>query len=390
MSTTRLYYEDAYRREFTAQVLDCIPKPDGSFWVELDCTCFYPEGGGQPGDTGLLGEVAVRDTREKDGRLFHVAGQPLTAGQTVQGRIDWARRFMLMQHHTAEHIVSGLMHKRHKRNNVGFHMGGAMVTMDFDGPLAPDDIAAVELAANRVVFENIPIEVSYPAPDALAKMEYRSKKALEGQVRIVTVPGADRCACCGTHLARTGEIGLIKLVQPQHYKGGIRVGLLCGLQALADHREKEAQVTAVSRLLSAKPAEAAQAVQRLHDEAEQLRGALAAAKTALFDVQAAAAPCDGHPLVWLRSELSPNDLRLLVTALAAHRPGLCAVFAGEGGAQGYRYALAQQGQDARALATAMHQALGGKGGGKPALTQGNVTAGLPEIAAYFGVQVGQG
>ena len=285
MSTRLLYREEPYRVEFSARVLCCEPAGDGRFRILLDRTCFYPEGGGQPADTGMLDQAPVLDVHEQGGEVWHTTSAPLEPGRTAAGRIDWARRFSLMQHHTAEHIVSGIVHSLYKLDNVGFHMGSAMVTIDFNGELDREALEKAETLANRTVFANIPVEVSYPPEKELEAMSFRSKKALsslEGEIRIVTVPGADRCACCGIHVARTGEIGCVKLLAPQRYKGGVRVGLLCGEAALADYREKDTQVTSVSQMLSVKQPEAADAVRRLLAQNEELRLALSDAKKQLF------------------------------------------------------------------------------------------------------------
>ena len=226
MAVEKLFYKDAYIKEFDAVVLSCIEKGE-SFLIELDRTCFYPEGGGQSADCGTLGDAKVSDVHEREGRIWHTADRPLEQGSRVTGRIDWQRRFSLMQHHTGEHIVSGIVNRLFGLDNVGFHMGSAMVTVDFNGELTQNDIETVELLANRTVFDNIEVRTEYPDAKTLAEMSYRSKKELSGEVRIVTVPGADSCACCGTHVARTGEIGMIKLLSPQRYKGGVRVGILC-------------------------------------------------------------------------------------------------------------------------------------------------------------------
>lgn len=206
MATEKLYYQDAHQAAFEARVVSCQPGKHG-YDVVLDRTCFYPEGGGQPGDTGVLSGIRVTDTHERGGEIVHFCEQPLAVGQIVEGQIDYGRRFEFMQLHSGEHILSGVVHRRFGYENVGFHMGADFVTIDFSGMLTQEDLSAVEAEANEWVWKNVPIEITYPDAEALKAIPYRSKKELTGQVRIVTIPGADICACCGTHVSSTGKLG---------------------------------------------------------------------------------------------------------------------------------------------------------------------------------------
>lgn len=384
MSVKRLFRENPYQADFSATVLSCVPQGE-HYAVSLDATCFYPEGGGQPADTGTLGNAKVLDVHEKGETILHTTDTPLAVGDKVTGKIDWLRRFSLMQHHTGEHIVSGIVHKLFKLDNVGFHMGSAMVTVDFNGELSSDQLAAVELAANRAVFADLPVQESYPDTGTLEALAYRSKKALSGEVRIISIPNADCCACCGTHVAKTGEVGLIKLLSPQHYKGGTRVGLLCGERALADYRQKDTSVAEISHLLSAKPAEIADAVRRVMGESDALRAELTAAKDKLFAVRLESVDRSDGFLCLFEEELTPNELRRFCTQLIEHRPGPCLLLCGND-QSGYRYALGVAQGDARALSKDLHQALGGKGGGNAQLVQGSLSANHACITAYISTQ----
>ena len=220
--TEKLFYQDSHIAEFEAEVLSCTAAGAG-YEIELDRTAFFPEGGGQYADTGMLGGVRVTDVQERDGRVLHMTDGPLDAGMRVTGRIDWEERFMKMQQHSGEHIVSGLVHARFGYNNVGFHLGTEDCTMDFGGVLTDEQLMEIEREANRAVWKNLEIEALYPTEEELKKLQYRSKIEIEGQVRIIVIPGYDVCACCAPHVKRTGEIGLIKLNHMQHYKGGVRV-----------------------------------------------------------------------------------------------------------------------------------------------------------------------
>lgn len=384
MSAKRLFRENPYLAEFSATVVSCVPQGNNCL-VELNATCFYPEGGGQPADIGTLGNAKVLDVHEKGDAILHTTDTPLAVGETVVGKLDWQHRFSLMQHHTAEHVVSGIVHKLYKLDNIGFHMGSAMVTVDFNGELSAEQLAAVELAANRMVFSNVKVKESYPDASELEVLAYRSKKALSGKVRIVTIPNADCCACCGTHVATTGEIGIIKLLSPQRYKGGVRVGLLCGERALLDYRQKNTSVAAISHLLSAKPIEVAESVQRILSESDSLRAELAAAKGKLFALRLETIDKGNTFLCLFEESLSPNELRRFCTILTEHRSGPCLLLCGDD-KNGYRYALGTAVDDARIISKNLHQTLGGKGGGNKQMVQGAILSSRQSIESYVYAQ----
>lgn len=375
----RLYYEDAYLKQFTAKVTGCEASKDG-FAVTLDRTAFYPEGGGQPADHGVLGGVKVLDVQEKGEKIFHTTDGPLAVGAAVEGRIDWPRRFLLMQQHTGEHILSGITHRLFQLDNVGFHMGAKAVTVDFNGVLSEKQLEQVERMANQAVYKNLPVEASCPPPEELAALDYRSKKALSGAVRIVTVPGYDCCACCGLHTACTGEVGMIKVLSAQRYKGGLRVTLQLGSRALEDYDEKLQSVTAISGLLSAKPEEVVDAVERLLAERDGLRQQMNAMQEKIFAQKVRAIPEGQARACFFESGLSADNLRNFCLALCTRVP-LAAVFSGSD-VDGWKYAVAGSG-DVRPLGKEMNQAFSGRGGGKPGLVQGSVQGKQEELKAFF-------
>lgn len=377
----RLYYEDPYCKSMTARVLSCR-EAEGGYDVALDRTCFYPEGGGQPWDTGLLGGVRVLSVREEDGEVIHRLESPLAVGDQVEGTIDWERRFDLMQQHSGEHILSGLLCRRFGYRNVGFHIGMEEMTVDFSGPLTMDQGKELEREANRVVCQNAPIRAFFPDPGELDALEYRSKKELSGPVRIVEIPGADVCACCGTHVARTGEVGLIKITSLIHYKGGVRMTMVCGLRALRDYQDKQDQVIRVSNLLSAKTGEISAAVEKLKEEsgaraflAGRLYRELFAAWTREYPEQ------EGRLLVW-KEDLSPVQLREFCDLLSKGKKG-SAVLVCSGGGECFQYALGSQSEDMRALARELNGKLNGRGGGSASMAQGTFRASRKSIEAAF-------
>lgn len=381
--TEKLYERDSFLTQFSARVLDCREDRRG-FWVELDRTAFFPEGGGQPWDTGMLNGVPVLEVHIKEDRILHLCPQSLEPGTAVEGELDWPRRFDLMQQHSGEHIVSGLAHQKFGCDNVGFHLGTERVTIDLNVELTPEDLIWLEDAANRYIWEDRPVRVTCPPPEELEQISYRSKKALTGQVRLVEFPGADLCACCGTHVSTAGQAGPVKLLSCVKFRSGVRIELVCGGRALAYLGEIFRQNMQISQLLSAKPLETAQAAERLLAENAALKARTAQLEEARFS--ALAAQCAGiGDVLAVEPGLSPNALRLLADKLAGSCGGRCACASPkpEGGCS---YVLAGREGDVRPLAQELNQALAGRGGGKPNFVQGGVSAGPSEFVTFFEVR----
>ena len=377
--TQKLYDSDSHLKEFTAVVTGCTPGKHG-YDVTLDRTVFYPEGGGQPGDRGTLGGVSVTDTHERDGDVVHYCDGPLEIGRTVHGAIDWPWRFRLMQQHSGEHMVSGLVHAAYGYSNVGFHMGKDAVTIDFDGPLTEEQLAEIETRVNQKIWEDLPVETILPPENELKNYPYRSKKALTGQVRLVNIPGVDLCACCGTHVTRTGEIGLVKFLSVQKFHEGVRIEMLSGGPALDYLGQVWAQNRQVSGLLSAKALETGPAAERLLQELNGAKYRLTRMEDQLFQTKAEGLR-DAGDVVLFEEGLEPDAVRRLADAVMQTCGGRCAVFSQA--AEGYRYAVAQQDGDLRAFTKELNQALHGRGGGKPFFVQGSVQASREEIEAFF-------
>ena len=380
MTTEKLYEQDPYLRAFTARVLDCSPA--GDRWaVVLDRTAFYPEGGGQPWDTGTLGDAKVLEVHSREGEIVHTCDRPLEAGSAVTGEIDWDRRFDLMQQHSGEHIVSGLAHTLWGCENVGFHMGAEVVTIDLSLPLDQEQLARLEAEANRYIYLDVPVEITYPSPEELEHIQYRSKKELTGQVRIVAFPGADCCACCGTHVRSAGQVGLVKLLSAQKFREGVRIELVCGGRALRYLSRALEQNAQVSHLLSAKVFETGAAVERLLAENETLKSRLASLEESRFAALAREYAGAGDVLLF-EDGLSSDSLRRLCDAVLHACGGRCACFSGNDGS-GYKYAVGQAGGNLRNFVKELNQALSGRGGGKPDFVQGSVRAPRSEIQSFF-------
>ena len=377
--TEKIYYQDSFIKTFTANVTSCTQEKN-TWAVTLDRTAFYPEGGGQPADHGVLGGAAVTDTRERDGEIVHFCDKPMTVGETVEGAIDFDRRFDFMQQHSGEHIVSGILCGRFHCDNVGFHIGHDLVTIDFNAELSTGDVEMVEKLANQYIWEDHPVQIAYPSATELEHLAYRSKKALTGQVRIVTWPGADCCACCGTHLLSSGQAGIVKLISCQKFRDGVRIEMATGGRALRWMNTVSGQNTRISQLLSAKPDATAAAAERLQKELHALRGRVAELEERDF-VRLSEEYAGKGDVLLLQGTMTADSLRKLCGTVQEKCGGRCAVFAGEDGA--YQYAVSRPGGDLRAFVKELNAVLHGRGGGKPEFVQGSVQADRQAIQDFF-------
>ena len=380
MKTRKLYYEDSHLQTFSATVLSCEETAKG-YEVILDATAFYPEGGGQAADTGTLNGIRVKDTREREESVVHFCEAPLEVGAVVDGIIDWEPRFHRMQQHSGEHIVSGIINRRYGYHNVGFHMGSDIITIDFDGVIPAEDLASIEAEANGAVWQNLPVKCWYPSQEELPQVPYRTKHQLPWPVRVVEVPGFDICACCGTHVQATGEIGLIKLFSVIGFRGGTRMEMSCGKSALKLLNEAYEQNRQVSQAFSAKIEETGAAARRMNEVEAALKYRIVGLEKRIFSGISAEYAGKGH-VVHFEDNLDNNAVRDLADAIAETCGGTAAVFSGSEEA-GYAFCLVTRNGDLRQLGKEMTKALNGRGGGKPVFQQGRVQAKKAEIEAFF-------
>ena len=380
MGTKKLFYEDCSKAQFWAKVVSCEKISQG-FVAVLDQTAFYPEGGGQPCDLGMLNDIRVLDVRERGGEILHICEAPLEPGSSVCGCIDWDRRFALMQQHTGEHIVSGIINRRFGWHNVGFHMGSEIITIDFDGPIPVEALPEIEEEANRRVWENLPLRCWYPTEEELPRVGYRTKKQLPWPVRIVEIPGVDKCACCGVHVAATGQIGLIKLFSCVKFHQGVRIEMACGINALALLSKVYEQNKLVSQAFSAKILQTGEAAVKMNEALAREKFRASLLQKQIFSHIAEMYRNTGDVLHF-EEDLSPAGVRELAEMIAGVCGGSAAVFSGSDGR--FDVCLACPGGDAKELGNCMAKALGGKGGGKPGFFQGVVTARKDQILGFFG------
>ncbi len=376
-----LYYQNAYLKEFDASVLECVKNLDGKYEAVLDATAFFPEQGGQSSDIGILtygdGKEAVVSyvSIDKEGIIKHVISDEIPAGSRVHGTIDWAHRFSNMQQHTGEHIFSGIVNLAFGFNNVGFHLSDNEVTMDYDGVLSEADIAGIELKVNQAIWENIEVIAQFPSPDELESIPYRSKKELSGDVRIVTIPGYDICACCAPHVARTGEIGILKVVSLQNYKGGVRVSILCGKRALEFlNREHEVVKTLTGKLTTSSD-KIVTAIEKNFDEVGTLKQKVAALTDELIGYELNAIPSEKSDVIIIKTDdIDSNTMRKTVNQLAASHSGICGFFSGTE-STGFRYIIStgSDKKDLKKLQEYLKEKYNARGGGSPQMIQGSVS-----------------
>lgn len=432
-ATEKVYDSRPYDVTFAASVVTCHaatnPK-DGSrcFAVLLDRTLFFPEQGGQTCDNGTLepalidegtsftdlpagnfgdissgrnegtgggsnfeeeSEESEENIRvnvlhvgidEKTGIITHYCDGAFSAGDRVKGHIDFAHRFSNMQNHTGEHIFSGLVHTAFGYNNVGFHLSDDIVTMDYDGVLSPEEVAAIEYRTNEAIWKNVPVRCFYPSEPELEELDYRSKKELSGPIRIVEVEGYDICACCAPHVKRTGEIGELTVLSAINYKGGTRLSILCGKRAYEYMAGLREQARAVSQSLSVPVNAIASAAEKQLTEKGALKQEIAALQQKILAFQLAQVPSAENNVI-LFTEASDNvTIRNAVNDLTARHAGYVMLLSG---GSAYRFILGSAKKDCKAALSTLQQTLSAKGGGTREMVQGTISAPRMEIEEAF-------
>lgn len=376
--TEKLYDKDSYLKEFQATVVSCEQKNETTWRITLDKTVFFPEGGGQTGDSGWLNDVKVADTREKNGVIYHETKAPLEVGTKVAGKIDFAIRFDKMQQHTGEHILSGIVYSTYNYNNVGFHLSSEITTLDFDGELSEEQVRELEIRVNQAIHENIPVQVKFPTKAELAEMDYRSKIEIEGQVRIVEIPGIDRCACCAPHVKTTAEVGLLKIQSCDRHRGGCRLTIVCGMRALKDYQQKQESVGKVSAALSAKPEKIGEAVEHLQEQQAKLREQLNHIQAMYLQEKLDKIHAEDQCICIFEEALDSIAMRNFVNGAMERCDGICGAFIGND-EKGYHYILGSKELDVREISKQLNAKFNGKGGGKPQMVQGSLNGTKKEI-----------
>lgn len=387
----KLFYEDVHQTEFEAVVTECTYDEKKKIYkVVFNQTAFFPEEGGQVADKGTITVISetgfepaalpLLDAHIKNDIIYHYVEKEIPVGTRVQGNVDWEQRFDFMQQHSGEHIISGLVNKHYGYDNVGFHLGLQEVTLDFNGVLTLEQLREIEAMANEAVWKNIPIDIAFPSSDELCTLEYRSKLDLTENVRIVTIPGFDVCACCAPHVDTTGQIGMIKITNVQSHRGGVRVNILCGNRALKDYTTKQNNAAAVSAALSVKQDLIADGVERLKDENWKQKEIINRLQASILKMMAENLPAPSeikHAILFVEP-MDDIAIRNLINELVPKYSGYVGVFWGND-TDGYRYIVGSSVLDCRELASVLREKFGAKGGGKAPMIQGNVAASKAQI-----------
>lgn len=379
--TERLFDLNSKTVSFSSKVIYC-EEEDGNYAVVLDKTAFFPNEGGQACDTGKLCGQEVKDVCEKDGIIYHKVSAPIAVGTDADGEIDFAVRFRKMQNHTGEHIISGLIYTHFGYNNVGFHLGADYMTADFDGEMSEEDVRKIERLANEAVFACRKIRAYYPSSEELNKLEYRSKLDIQDGVRIVEIEGVDKCACCAPHVDNTGEVGLIKILDYIRYKGGIRMHIRCGYDALESFCAQYEQVRKISMAISSKQSEVADGVEKLLLDMGSLRGKISELKRKIQDYKLASLENTESSIILFEDEADMLAIRNFVNSAVEKTDRLCGVFAGND-ADGYKYIIASNTVDMKSVSKRINDALGSKGGGSAQMIQGSCDRSRREIEDFL-------
>lgn len=377
-----LFYRDEYAREFDAEVISCQKGKKG-YEVVLSDTAFYPEGGGQPADRGTLGQVNVLDVKRRNGEILHITDAPLEPGMTVHGVLDWERRFDHMQQHSGEHILSGVVHAQFGYDNVGFHMNDEVVTVDFNGPITWEEAMELEDKVNAYIWTDAESRELYPSEEELKAMDYRSKIELKGKVRLVEYPGADLCACCGTHVAHTGEIGLMKILFVSRHKDGVRMEMLFGGRAMKDYDRKHLLNTEFSCRLSAKPYETGEALQRVLDEMNVMKFRMQAMNERYYAMRATSIPV-GEPVIFFNEPgMSMVEIRKFCDYLISTGKVKTAMIISPKDKESVNYVMGSADLNMRDVGKLLNEKLHGRGGGRPEMVQGSFQAEAEAVEQAF-------
>ncbi|MCR4589619.1 MAG: alanyl-tRNA editing protein [Lachnospiraceae bacterium] len=385
MQFSESYYKDPYLFEYDTEVKSCKAVKHG-FAVSLCDTVFYPEGGGQPADRGIFRlengeEIRVLDVqRNEEDEVLHYTDTPIPERTPVHEVVDRDFRFSLMQNHTGEHIVSGLIHRAFGYENVGFHMSD-VITIDISGELSREQAAEIEKKANRIIWENIPVDIIFPEDSELDSLDYRSKKELNGKVRLIDIEKADLCACCGLHVKRTGEIGLIKILSLIRYKGGVRIEMVCGDKALRNYEDSHDTVTDLKNKLSVKPHELTDAVDRLMAESAEKSMRIANLNNRYFEMRIRELEAENGMILTVENDLDTIELRKFCDALnKSGKAGVSVVLKSiENEKEAFQYVIAGTDHDMKSLSKSLNEALNGRGGGSKEMIQGTFYSGLDDI-----------
>ncbi len=381
MQTERLYYKDSYIKKFEAKAISC-EKRDGFYAVILDKTAFFPEGGGQKSDSGFIGDVKIFDVQEENGEIIHKSKEEIKPNEEYTCKIDWEKRFLRMQNHTGEHIISGIVNRKYGYDNVGFHLDDEYVTFDFNGELTREQLDEIEDEANEIIYKNIKVNTSFPDEKELTTLEYRSKLELTENVRIVTIDGVDVCACCAPHVNSTAEVGIIKLLDFMKHRGGVRIVMKAGKLALLDYRDKYKNALGISNLLSVKQQDIFTATEKFYNDLSEERRKFYEYRLSVAERDKANLCEVNGSLILITSGYDSDMMREVVNFAVEKTEKYGAVFSGND-SDGYSFVIASKSQDMNILRNELNSKLNGRGGGRDGMIQGKATTTKEKIIDFF-------
>ncbi len=381
MKTEALYDTDAYLRVFTGKVISCDPctfKEENCYKVVLDKTLFFPEQGGQSSDIGKIDNATVIDVQIENGVIYHYCKTGFLIGEEVHGEIDWHHRFNNMQQHTGEHLFTGVAHNIYGADNVGFHLSDNTVTLDLNIELSEEQIEIIENTANELIAKDIKVRAYYPDSEALSRLNYRSKKEIEGAVRLVEIEDVDLCACCAPHVRSTGQVGLLKVISFGKYKGGTRVYILCGMRALKDYNRRMKLLSASYQQLNCKEDELPEKISGVLEENRQLKYRISDMIASQLQNQIETISPDLKDVTIFIDGIDAKNMREGVNTLMEKHEGLCSIFSGND-EDGYNFVIGSNTRDCSAIVAGLRQLLSAKGGGSKQMAQGSILATRNEI-----------
>lgn len=381
MQTIKLYDTDSHLKEFTATVLSC-EKTGEIYKTVLDKTAFFPEGGGQPSDTGYLNGVRVSEVKEENGEIYHFSAEGFKKGEKVNGKIDFERRFSFMQNHSGEHIVSGIVNRKYGFDNVGFHLNEHFCTLDFNGELTAEQLNEIENEANEIIYENRRIRAYYPTKEELKNINYRSKKEIEGDTRIVEIEGVDICACCAPHVKKTGEIGIIKLLEKSKMRGGIRIVLKCGRYALNDFKQCFLNTSKISESLSVKRENTAAAVENLLKKQDNIKQKTNELTRRFIEASVKTSSPDKN--LFYEKDFDMRELQIFADGLHKAHSGVKAVFAGNG--ENLNFAACGDEQELNLFFARLKENFSVRGGGRNGMISGSINAEFSDLEKIIGCE----
>ena len=386
----KIYEKDSYENHTATQVT-ASKEEKGKHLIQLKESIFFPEEGGQYADSGIIiygnKELKLSDGQIIDGEIWYFVQEEIPEGSDVICRLDWPKRYSRMQQHSGEHILTGVIHNRYGYDNIGFHLSDdSAVTLVMNGDLTREEVLDMERVANDVVYRNLPIIDSYPSKEELEHINYRSKKEIEGQIRLITVGCGDDvvdvCACCAPHVAHTGEVGIIKVVSVAPYKGGTQIGILCGKRALDYLRDEHEMIDKLARSFST-------SIDKIPDSVEAIREENASLRESAFRLMdekmkgiIAGLENGMNGCLFVDEDTSPTIMKNCYNAMCEKYEGKVGVFAGKDGG-GYRYYAGSRKEDSRLTGNLLKEKLGAKGGGNEEMVQGRVDALKSDIEKIF-------